>query len=104
VTKRITGLLPLPPEVAQMMTSLGLTDEDLITFDDFLLCAPRRRTREVLLTFVRFVVRRRDRHGVPGYRTKRTNTERRVRRCWVRGPRRCGNRLRRTRSPSLTGR
>jgi hypothetical protein len=56
------------------LTSLGLTDEDLITFDDFLLCAPHRRTREVLLTFVRFVVRRRDRHGVPADRTSSEET------------------------------
>jgi hypothetical protein len=32
-----------------MMTSLGLTDKDLLTFED-VPCASRRRTREVLLT------------------------------------------------------
>jgi hypothetical protein len=74
-TPRIRGLLPLPPDVAQEFCSLGLTDEDLVMFDDFLLSGPRRRTREVLLTFVRYLVRRRNRPGVAVERPKQRISE-----------------------------
>ena len=58
-TKRTKG--PLHVDDRARLVALGLTDDDIVCFEDLLLCAPRRRTREVLLTFIRFIVRRRTR-------------------------------------------
>jgi hypothetical protein len=74
---KIKGLLPIQVADHERFVALGLTDDDLITFDDLLLCGGRRRVREWILTFVRFATRRRDRHGVAGDRATDRGTRER---------------------------